>query len=135
MLYKLCCMFSAIYWPASVSNWCDSCSCTEKENMISLDPGMSLGWGGHYRPLPHKVFTTSVFECYSYYLQMSSWLYGRLHQQCCLIHSCTGGLASVIRESCIVQSCPCRSDHALLVDSVGASLSAANAILLATSTK
>ena len=46
--------------------------------------------------LPHKVFTTSVFECYSYYLQMSSWLYGKLHEQYCLLHSCTGSLALLV---------------------------------------
>ena len=87
--------FSAIYWPASVSDWCDSCSCTEKENMKSLNPGLPLGWGGHYRPLLHKVFTTSGYGCIAYYRQMSSWLYGKLHEQYCLIHSCTGGLASL----------------------------------------
>ena len=36
-----------------------------------------------------------MFECVAYYRQMSSWLYGKLHEQYCLIHSCTGGLASL----------------------------------------
>jgi hypothetical protein len=58
---------------------------TEKENMISLDPGLPLGWGGHYRPLLHKVLTTSMFECVAYYRQMSSWLYGKLQELSCLI--------------------------------------------------
>ena len=91
----VCCVFSAIYWPASVSDWCDSCSLHRERKHDIPRPRTASGLGGYYRPLLHKVFTTSVFGCIAYYRQMSSWLYGKLHEQYCLIHSCTGGLASL----------------------------------------
>ena len=46
---------------------------SEREDMISLVPDLFLGQGGHYRPLLHEVFTTSMFASIAYYRQMSSW--------------------------------------------------------------
>ena len=69
----LSCVFSAIYWPASVSNWCDSCSLLGERRHDIPSPRFISGPGGHYRPLLHEVFTTSMFECVAYYRQMSSW--------------------------------------------------------------
>ena len=69
----VCRMFSAIYWPASVSNWCDSCSLLGERRHDIPSPRFISGPGGHYRPLLHEVFTTSMFACIAYYRQMSSW--------------------------------------------------------------
>jgi hypothetical protein len=63
----------AIYWPASVSDWCNSCSLHRERKHDIPRPRFASGLGGHYRPLLHEVFTTSMFECVAYYRQMSSW--------------------------------------------------------------
>ena len=57
-------------------------------------PRTASGSGGHYRPLLHKVFTTSMFKCVAYYRQMSSWSVWQAAQilLSALSHSSTGGL-------------------------------------------
>ena len=68
----------------------------KKENVISR-PRTASGLGGHYRPLLHKVFTTSMFECVAYYRQMSSWLYASCTNNIVCFASLMyfGGLASL----------------------------------------
>ena len=87
----------AIYWPASVSDWCYSCSLHRERKHDIPRPRTVSGLGGHYRPLFHKVFTTSIFECVAYYRQMSSWFVWQAARIILsdLSHSCTGGLASL----------------------------------------
>ena len=62
--------------------------------MISPDPGLPLGWGGGALPaLASQGIHYEYVRAHAYYLQMSSWLYGKLHEQYCVLHSCTGSLA------------------------------------------
>ena len=59
--------------------------CTEKENMISLDPGLSLGWEGITDP----CFTKYSLRVYSSALHTIArcppGLYGKMHELALLI--------------------------------------------------
>ena len=89
--------FLAFYWTASVSYWRYSRSLHKERKRDIPRPRTASGLGGHYRPLFHKVFTTSMFECVAYYRQMSSWFVWQAARTILsdLSHSCTGGLASL----------------------------------------
>ena len=106
--------FLAIYWPASVSDWCYSCSLHRERKHDIPRPRTASGLGGHYRPLFHKVFTTSMFECVAYYRQMSSWFVWQAAQilLSALSHSCTGGLCGCGSFSCYYAGLHCSYSNA-----------------------
>ena len=67
--------------------------CTEKENMISLDPGLPLGWEGITDPCFTKYSLRVCSSALHTIARCPPGLYGKLHEQYCLLHSCTGSLA------------------------------------------
>ena len=59
--------------------------CTERENMISLDPGLPLGWEGITDPCFTKYSLRVCPSALHTIARCPPGLYGKLHEQYCLI--------------------------------------------------
>ena len=83
----VCCVFSAIYWPASVSNWCDSCSLLGERRHDIPSPRSTSGLGGGITdPYFMKYLLRVCLSALPTIARCPPGSYGKLHGQFCLIH-------------------------------------------------
>ena len=75
--------FLVFYWPASVSDWCYSCTLHKRRRDIPR-PRVS-GLGGIISPRFTKCSIRNRIECVTYYRQMSSWLVRKAAQINCVL--------------------------------------------------
>ena len=72
--------FLAIYWPASVSDWCYSCSLQGKRKRDIPRPRTAAGLGGHYRPCVKKYSLRVCFSALHTIARCPPGLYGKMHE-------------------------------------------------------